>query len=61
MPLWLPKATSTSINRLVLPTKVRGMGILIEEALSINDSGFRGRTDSETLNSKFLLKDLGDR
>lgn len=37
------------------------MGILIEEALSINDSGFRGRTGTETLHSKFLLKDLGDR
>jgi len=37
------------------------MGILVEAALSINDSGFRERTDSETLNSKFLLKDLGDR
>lgn len=24
------------------------MGILIEEALSINDSGFRGKTGSET-------------
>lgn len=37
------------------------MGLLIEEAVRINDSGFRGRTDSETLYSKSLLEVLGDR
>lgn len=37
------------------------MGILIEGAGSIDDNGFRGRTDSETLYSKFPLKNLGDR